>query len=125
MNPQPSHPLGARCIRRNASKPWWHAPWSWPAQYWSPPTVPGWPPLPRSLRAAPSALVTGALIMAMDVTLKAPHGGIFVFFAIGKLLWFLVALAAGTVIGALAVIAARQFVNPKSETGANAAFAHT
>ncbi|MCX6483558.1 MAG: fructose-specific PTS transporter subunit EIIC [Mycobacterium sp.] len=67
--------------------------------------------------------VTGALIMAMDVTLKAPHGGIFVFFAIGKLLWFLVALAAGTVIGALAVIAAKQFVNPKAEAEANAAFA--
>jgi len=67
--------------------------------------------------------VTGALIMAMDVTLKAPHGGIFVFFAIGKLLWFLVALAAGTVVGALAVIAAKQFVNPKAEAEANAAFA--
>ena len=67
--------------------------------------------------------VTGGLIMAMDVTLKAPHGGIFVFFAIGKLLWFLVALAAGTVVGALAVIAAKQFVNPKAEAEANAAFA--
>ena len=67
--------------------------------------------------------VTGALIMALDVTLKAPHGGIFVFFAIGKLLWFLAALAAGTVIGALAVIAAKQFVNPKAEAEANAAFA--
>ena len=69
--------------------------------------------------------VTGALIMALDVTLKAPHGGIFVFFAIGKLLWFLVALAAGTVIGALAVIAAKQFVKPKAEAEANAAFATT
>jgi PTS system fructose-specific IIC component len=67
--------------------------------------------------------VTGALIMALDVTLKAPHGGIFVFFAIGKLIWFLAALAAGTVIGALAVIAAKQFVNPKAEAEANAAFA--
>ena len=37
--------------------------------------------------------VTGALIMAFDVTLKAPHGGIFVFFAISKLAWFV--LAAG------------------------------
>ena len=52
--------------------------------------------------------LTGALIMAFDVTLKAPHGGIFVFFAIGKLAWFLVALAAGTIVGALAVIAAKQ-----------------
>ena len=32
--------------------------------------------------------------------------------AIGHLLWFLVALAAGTVTGALAVIAAKQFVKP-------------
>jgi PTS system fructose-specific IIC component len=58
--------------------------------------------------------LTGALIMAFDVTLKAPHGGIFVFFAIGHLIWFLVALAAGTVVGALAVIAAKQFVGSSS-----------
>ena len=59
--------------------------------------------------------ITGALIMAFDVTLKAPHGGIFVFFAIGNLLWFLVALAVGTVAGALAVIAAKQFVKPGAD----------
>lgn len=57
--------------------------------------------------------VTGALIMAFDVTLKAPHGGIFVFFAIGKLLWFVIALAAGTVVAALAVIAAKQLTGVK------------
>ena len=67
--------------------------------------------------------ITGALIMAFDVTQKAPHGGIFVFFAINPILWFLVALAAGTVAGALAVIAAKQFINPKAEEEANAAFA--
>jgi PTS system fructose-specific IIC component len=79
------------------------------------------------LRVIPSMMfggaVTGALIMAFNVTLKAPHGGIFVFFAIGNLLWFLVALAAGTIAGAAAVIAAKQFVNPKAEEEANAAFA--
>jgi len=68
------------------------------------------------LRVIPSMMfggaITGALIMAFDVTLKAPHGGIFVFFAIGNLLWFLVALAIGTVAGALAVIAAKQFAKP-------------
>ena len=72
------------------------------------------------LRVIPSMMfggaITGALIMAFDVTLKAPHGGIFVFFAIGNLLWFLVALAAGTVAGALAVIAAKQFAKPSTET---------
>ncbi|MFN8032574.1 MAG: fructose-specific PTS transporter subunit EIIC [Mycobacterium sp.] len=79
------------------------------------------------LRVIPSMMaggaVTGALIMAFDVTLKAPHGGIFVFFAIGNLLWFVVALAAGTVVGALAVIAAKQFIGSKSEEQANAALA--
>lgn len=69
------------------------------------------------LRVIPSMMaggaVTGALIMAFDVTLKAPHGGIFVFFAIGNLAWFLIALAAGTVVAAIAVIAAKQFVGTK------------
>jgi PTS system fructose-specific IIC component len=71
------------------------------------------------LRVIPSMMaggaVTGALIMAFDVTLKAPHGGIFVFFAIDNLLWFLVALAAGTGVGAAAVIAAKQFAKPKAD----------
>jgi PTS system fructose-specific IIC component len=71
------------------------------------------------VRVIPSMMfggaVTGALIMAFDVTLKAPHGGIFVFFAIGNLVWFLVALAAGTVAAAVAVIAAKQFAKPVAE----------
>ena len=62
--------------------------------------------------------VTGALIMAFDVTLKAPHGGIFVFFAIGKLAWFLIALAAGTIVGAVAVIAAKQLTGARAEASA-------
>ena len=72
------------------------------------------------LRVIPSMMaggaVTGALIMAFDVTLKAPHGGIFVFFAIGHLAWFLVALAAGTAVGAVAVVAAKQFAKPKADS---------
>jgi PTS system fructose-specific IIC component len=79
------------------------------------------------LRVIPSMMaggaVTGALIMAFDVTLKAPHGGIFVFFAIGNLLWFLVALAAGTAVGAGAVVAAKQFAKPKAEADASPALA--
>jgi PTS system fructose-specific IIC component len=71
------------------------------------------------LRVIPSMMfggaLTGALIMAFDVTLKAPHGGIFVFFAIGHLLWFLVALAVGTVAGALTVIAAKEFIKPTAK----------
>jgi fructose PTS system EIIBC or EIIC component len=71
------------------------------------------------LRVIPSMMfggaITGALIMAFDVTLKAPHGGIFVFFAIGNLLWFLVALAIGTIAGAVAVVAAKEFITPNVE----------
>jgi PTS system fructose-specific IIC component len=72
------------------------------------------------LRVIPSMMaggaVTGALIMAFDVTLKAPHGGIFVFFAIGHLAWFLVALAAGTAVGAVAVVAVKQFAKRKTDS---------
>ena len=79
------------------------------------------------LRVIPSMMaggaVTGALIMAFDVTQKAPHGGIFVFFAINPIAWFVVALAVGTVVAALAVIAAKQFINREAEEEANAAFA--
>ena len=49
--------------------------------------------------------VTGGLAMAMDVTLRAPHGGIFVLFAVGNILGFLIALAAGVAVAAAAVIA--------------------
>jgi PTS system fructose-specific IIC component len=71
------------------------------------------------LRVIPSMMaggaVTGALIMGFDVTLKAPHGGIFVFFAIGNLIWFIIALLAGTAVGAVCVIAAKQFIGAKEE----------
>ncbi|CAM3602550.1 fructose-specific PTS transporter subunit EIIC [Smaragdicoccus niigatensis] len=63
------------------------------------------------LRVIPSMMaggaLTGALIMAEGVTLSAPHGGLFVLFAIGGPIKFIVALAAGTVLGAAAVVAAK------------------
>ena len=40
---------------------------------------------------------------------KAPHGGIFVFFAINPILWFIVAVLVGMVVAAIAVVAAKQF----------------
>ena len=56
------------------------------------------------LRVIPSIMlgsaVTGAIAMALDVTLRAPHGGIFVLFAVGNVLWFLIALAAGVIVAA-------------------------
>ncbi|MCY4727610.1 fructose-specific PTS transporter subunit EIIC [Nocardioides sp. STR2] len=49
--------------------------------------------------------VTGGLSMAMEVGVRAPHGGIFVLFAVENVLGFLIALVAGVVVGAVAVIA--------------------
>ncbi|MDQ6753144.1 MAG: fructose-specific PTS transporter subunit EIIC [Actinomycetota bacterium] len=65
------------------------------------------------LRVIPSTMlggaVTGALCMATGVTSQAPHGGIFVFFAIGNLTMFIVAILAGTVVSALAVLALKRW----------------
>ena len=49
---------------------------------------------------AGSALA-GALSMAFNCTLMAPHGGIFVFPVVGNAIMYIVALAAGTVLGAV------------------------
>lgn len=65
------------------------------------------------LRVIPSMMlggaVTGALSMAFGVTSKAPHGGAFVFFAIDNFLLFLLTIVIGAVIGAIAVLALKQF----------------
>lgn len=70
------------------------------------------------LRVIPASMVggavTGALSMLFNVGSRAPHGGLFVFFAIDPFWGFLVALAAGTVVTALLVVALKRFVAPKS-----------
>lgn len=57
------------------------------------------------LRVIPSCFVgsalAGALSMAFHCTLMAPHGGIFVFPVVGNAVFYLIALAAGTVVGAV------------------------
>jgi PTS system fructose-specific IIC component len=45
--------------------------------------------------------VAGALSMAFGCTLRAPHGGIFVFPVVGNAVMYLVALAIGTVVGSI------------------------
>jgi PTS system fructose-specific IIC component len=71
------------------------------------------------LRVIPSIMagsaVTGALAMGLDVQLRAPHGGIFVLFAVDNVLGFLIALVAGTLVAAAAVIAMKTFTEDKSE----------
>ena len=62
-------------------------------------------------RVLPSMMLggatTGAIVAASGVELRAPHGGIFVFFAMQGVLMFLLALIAGTIVGALAVTIAK------------------
>jgi PTS system fructose-specific IIC component len=70
------------------------------------------------LRVIPASMVggalTGALCMATGVTSQAPHGGIFVFFAIGNLVMFIVAILAGTVVSALTVVALKRWAAKKT-----------
>lgn len=67
------------------------------------------------LRVIPSvmagAAVTGALSMLFGSTLAVPHGGLWVLFipnVVGKLLPYLVALVAGTVVSALLLVALKK-----------------
>ena len=66
------------------------------------------------LRVIPASMVggavTGAISMAAGVTSQAPHGGIFVFFAIGNLLMWIVAILTGTVVTAVVLVALKRFV---------------
>jgi PTS system fructose-specific IIC component len=56
------------------------------------------------------------------VTSLAPHGGIFVLFAIDPIWGFLLALVAGTVVTALVVIALKRWVGRKELEAAEAPF---
>jgi PTS system fructose-specific IIC component len=60
------------------------------------------------LRVIPAIMlgsaVTGGMSMALDVGIRAPHGGIFVLFAVSNIVGYLIALVAGVVVGAAAVI---------------------
>ncbi|GAB3602148.1 PTS fructose transporter subunit IIABC [Microbacterium aureliae] len=75
------------------------------------------------LRVIPASMVggavTGALSMAFGVQSLAPHGGIFVFFAINPVWGFLIALAAGTVVSALVVVALKRFARRRVTTPAD------
>lgn len=64
-------------------------------------------------RVIPSTMaggaVTGAISMALSVGSRAPHGGVFVIFAIDPFWGYLVAIAAGVVVSTAAVLAMKQF----------------
>ena len=65
------------------------------------------------LRVIPAGIVgsavTGAIVMGSGVTSQAPHGGIFVFFAIGNLLMFIIAILVGVIISAALVVILKRF----------------
>jgi PTS system fructose-specific IIC component len=69
------------------------------------------------LRVIPASMlggaVTGAISMAAGVGSKAPHGGIFVFFAIDNFLMFVVAIAVGTVVSAFAIVGLKRWAVKK------------
>ena len=71
------------------------------------------------LRVIPSLMagsaVTGGLAMAFDVSLRAPHGGIFVLFAVDGVLWFLLSLVIGVVVSAACVIGLKTVSGEKEE----------
>ncbi|MGA1836366.1 fructose-specific PTS transporter subunit EIIC [Herbiconiux sp. 11R-BC] len=74
------------------------------------------------LRVIPAGIVgsalTGAIVMGTGVTSQAPHGGIFVFFAIGNIGMFLVAIAAGMVVSAGLVVLLKRYVRRRPVLGA-------
>ena len=76
------------------------------------------------LRVIPASMVggavTGALCMLFQVASYAPHGGIFVLFAINPIWGFIVALVAGVVVTAFLVVAFKRYIAPKELAEAEA-----
>lgn len=67
------------------------------------------------LRVIPASMVgagiTGSMVMAFDVVSQAPHGGIFVFFAMqGSWPMFLVSTVLGTIVSGLLVVGLKRYV---------------
>ncbi|MBT1003324.1 fructose-specific PTS transporter subunit EIIC [Paenarthrobacter sp. DKR-5] len=74
------------------------------------------------LRVIPASMlggaVTGAISMGTGVGSKAPHGGLFVFFAIDNFAMFVVSIAVGMVVTALSVIALKRMAAKPEEAPA-------
>jgi PTS system fructose-specific IIC component len=76
------------------------------------------------LRVIPASMVgaavTGAMVMGLGATSRAPHGGIFVLFAIDGVVGFVLSILVGMVVSALLVVAlkrhgARRAKSPAAE----------
>lgn len=70
------------------------------------------------LRVIPSNLIggaiTGALTMAFGITSRAPHGGLFVFFAINNPVAWIVSILVGAAVTGFVLVALKRFVGPRS-----------
>ncbi|MCH6472168.1 PTS fructose transporter subunit IIABC [Sinomonas terrae] len=64
--------------------------------------------------------ITGALSMAFNAGSKAPHGGIFVFFAIDNFVMWVVSIAVGVVVTALATVGLKRYVGRKAPAAVEA-----
>jgi PTS system fructose-specific IIC component len=71
------------------------------------------------LRVIPSMMLggatTGAIVASVGIEARAPHGGVFVFFAISNFLLWLLAIVIGMVVGALAVTVAKSIGHSDAE----------
>ena len=71
------------------------------------------------LRVIPSIMagsaVTGALSMGLDVSLRAPHGGIFVLFAVDGVVGFVIALVAGVLVSTALVVVLKTMSNADTD----------
>jgi PTS system fructose-specific IIC component len=71
------------------------------------------------LRVIPSMMLggatTGAIVASVGIEAQAPHGGVFVFFAITNFLVWLLAIVIGAVVGGIAVTVAKSLGRPKGD----------
>ncbi|TQN41020.1 PTS system D-fructose-specific IIA component (F1P-forming) (Frc family) /PTS system D-fructose-specific IIB component (F1P-forming) (Frc family) /PTS system D-fructose-specific IIC component (F1P-forming) (Frc family) [Blastococcus colisei] len=71
------------------------------------------------VRVIPSMMLggatTGAIVAVLEIEARAPHGGVFVFFAISNFLLWLLAIAIGAVVGGIAVTVAKSIGRSDAE----------
>ena len=73
---------------------------------------------PIPLRAAASgraSATTGAIVASVGIEAQAPHGGVFVFFAITNFLVWLLAIVIGAVVAGIAVTVAKSLGRPTAD----------
>jgi fructose PTS system EIIBC or EIIC component len=71
------------------------------------------------VRVIPSMMLggatTGAIVAVLDIGARAPHGGVFVFFAVSNFLLWLLAIVIGAVVGGVAVTVAKSVGRTKGD----------